>query len=285
MLSPELLTEVRNMPAAMNFIAVFVVFFGACVGSYLNVCIYRIPREESTIKPRSHCPHCGKLIAWYDNIPLLSWMALRAKCRNCKGKISSRYILVEALVAVLFFLVWMQYGLSPKTPVYWLMMGGLVLGTFVDFEHMIIPDRVSLGGLAAGLILSPLIPSLHGKSFWLDALMASAIGAALGGGLLYGVGVLGKMAFKKDAMGLGDVKLLAGLGAFLGWRAVLFIIMVSSFIGAFVGMGFIIAKKHEWQSRIPYGPYIALAAMIWILWGPQMWNWYLTMLSGGAAMP
>lgn len=276
---------IEATPAAMNFITVFVVFFGACIGSYLNVCIYRIPREESTIKPRSHCPHCGNLIAWHDNIPLLSWLALRAKCRRCGGRISPRYILVEVLVAALFLLVWMQYGLTLKTPVYWLMMAGLVLGTFVDLEHMIIPDRVSLGGLAAGLILSPLIPSLHGHSSWLPALVASAGGAALGGGLLYGVGVLGKMAFKKDAMGLGDVKLLAGLGAFLGWKAVLFIVMVSSFIGAFVGIGFIIAKKHEWQSRIPYGPYIALAAMIWILWGPQVLNWYVALLSGGAAMP
>lgn len=268
-------------PFLVVYLTVLVFFFGACVGSFLNVCIYRIPREESVVHPRSHCPQCGKMIAWYDNIPLVSYVALRAKCRNCGLHISSRYFLVELLTAVLFLLVWLRYGLHVVTPVYWLIISGLVLGTFVDFEHMIIPDRVSLGGMVSGLICSALAPSLHGEAEWLGSVIASLIGLAAGSGSLYAVGVLGKLAFKKDAMGLGDVKLLGGLGAFLGWQAVVFTIMLSSLMGSIVGLCLIASRKKEFQSRIPYGPYLALAAVIWILGGYTWWDAYARWLAGG----
>jgi leader peptidase (prepilin peptidase) / N-methyltransferase len=253
---------------------------GTCMGSFLNVCIYRIPREESVVKPRSHCPHCGKLIPWYLNIPVFSYLALRARCRFCGGRISPRYFLVEMLTGTLFLLVWLHYGLDVRTPVYWLIIFGLILGTFVDFEHMIIPDRVSLGGIVLGLVLSPLIPSLHGETNWLRALMWAGVGLAAGSGILWIVGVIGKLIFRKEAMGMGDVKLLGALGAFLGWQAVLFIVMVSSLIGSIVGIGLIVSRKQEWQSRIPYGPYISMAAVIWILWGAGWWNIYVAWLSG-----
>ncbi len=248
---------------------------GACVGSFLNVCIHRIPREESVVRPRSHCPHCGKPIAWYDNVPLVSWLALRARCRHCGGPISARYVLVELLVAVLFLAVWRFYGFDVRTPVYWLMVGGLVLGTFVDFEHMIIPDRVTLGGIAAGLLLSAAFPALHAATTWWHGLRAAAIGAAAGAGLLWGVAAAGKLIFRKDAMGLGDVKLLGAIGAFLGWHAVLFNVVVSSLFGSLVGVAFVCSRRKEWQSRIPYGPYIALAAVLWILGGQHGWEAYL----------
>lgn len=268
-------------PLFWAYCSVLAFFFGACVGSFLNVCIYRIPREESIVAPRSHCPHCGKPIAWYDNIPLLSWLVLRARCRACGGPISPRYVLVELLTAVLFWLVWRTYGLDARTPVYWLVVGGLILGTFVDLEHLIIPDRVSLGGWVAGLVLSPLVPALHGVATAREALMSSAIGLAAGAGSLWLVGVLGKAAFRKDAMGLGDVKLLGGLGALLGWRAVLFIIMGSSLVGSLVGLGLIVGRRREWQSRIPYGPYLALAALVWILRGRVWWDAYIAWLQVG----
>lgn len=261
------------------YFATMVFFFGACVGSFLNVCIYRIPREESVVTPRSHCPHCDTMIAWYDNIPLLSYLSLGARCRHCHKIISPRYFLVEALTAALFLLVWLKYGFDARTPVYWLIMGGLVLGTFVDFDHMIIPDRVTIGGIIAGLILSPLIPSLHGEATALGGFVAALVGFAAGGGILWLVGVFGKMIFRKDAMGFGDVKLLGGLGALLGWRAVLFIIMVSSILGSAVGIGLILARRKEWQSRVPYGPYLALAAVIWIVWGSQWWGPFLSWLA------
>jgi leader peptidase (prepilin peptidase)/N-methyltransferase len=154
-------------------------------------------------------------------------------------------------------------------------VSGLVLGTFVDFEHLIIPDRVTLGGIVAGLILSALIPSMHDTRSVLWSLAWSAIGAAVGWGILWGVGYVGTLIFKKDAMGFGDVKLLSAIGAFLGWKAVLFTIMVSSLAGSIVGITLVMAKRKDMQSRIPYGPYLALAAVIWIFWGPAIWQGYL----------
>jgi leader peptidase (prepilin peptidase) / N-methyltransferase len=259
----------------------FVVFvFGACIGSFLNVCIHRIPRGESVVTPRSHCPHCNQLIAWYDNIPLASYLVLRARCRHCGEKISARYFLVEALVAVLFLLVWLRYGADVRTPVYWLIVFGLVLGTFVDLAEMWIPDRVTLGGVVAGLILSPLIPSLHNAAGPLASFLEALKGLVAGAGILWLVGVLGKWVFKRDAMGMGDVKLMGGLGALLGWQSVVFTIMVSSVLGSIVGIGLIVGRGKEWQSRVPYGPYLALAALIWILWGSNWWAMYVQWVSG-----
>ena len=163
-------------------------------------------------------------------------------------------------------------------------MFGLVLGTFVDFEHMLIPDRVSLGGIAAGLILSALVPALHGAATFYGGLGAACLGALVGAGLLWGVALLGKLIFKKDAMGLGDVKLLGAIGAFLGWDAVLFTIMVSSLVGSVVGLTLVCTGKKEMQGRVPYGPYLALAALIWILWGPTLWNAYVAWLMPGVAL-
>jgi len=263
-----------------TYFAILSFLFGACVGSFLNVCIYRIPRDESVVTPRSHCPHCKRLIAWYDNIPLISFFVLRAKCRHCSMRISPRYVLVEALMAVIFFLIWQRFGMDLRTLAYWLMASGLVLGTFVDFEHMIIPDRVSLGGIVAGLLLSPLVPMLHNTTSRTDALIAGVFGAAIGAGALWSVGALGKFIFKKDAMGLGDVKLLGAIGAFCGWEGVLFTIIGSAFVGSLAGVSLIIFADKKWQSRIPYGPYLALAALVWVLGGSTWWNAYITWIMG-----
>ncbi len=279
-------------PVWQIYAALLVFAFGACLGSFLNVCIHRIPREESVIRPRSHCPSCGALIHWHDNIPLLSYLALRARCRKCSIRISPRYFLVELLVAGLFVLVWLKYGpdgtarvlgLAPVNSlslvvVYWLAVFGLVLGTFVDFEHMIIPDRVTIGGMISGILISTLFPVLHNQAAFYGGLGSSFIGALVGFGILWLIAILGKLVFRKDAMGFGDVKLMGAVGAYLGWIAVLFTLMISSFLGAIVGISLVAAGKREMQSRIPYGPYIALAALVWILWGPTIWNAYLDFL-------
>jgi leader peptidase (prepilin peptidase)/N-methyltransferase len=233
------------------------------------------------------------MIAWYDNIPLLSFLVLRARCRRCDARISPRYFLVELLTAVLFLLVWLRFqalpGPIPGIPslenlmlvlVYWLAVGGLILGTFVDFEHMIIPDRVSLGGIGAGLALSLLVPAMQGVHSHWGALARSAVGAGVGFGLLWTVGAFGKWLFRKDAMGFGDVKLMGAIGAFLGWQAVLFSVMLSSLIGSIVGVALVLTGRKQMQSRIPYGPYLALAAVVWILWGAEWWRLYVAWLAG-----
>jgi leader peptidase (prepilin peptidase)/N-methyltransferase len=276
-------------PGLYLYLTGLVFWFGACMGSFLNVCIYRIPREESVISPGSHCPHCNHAIRWYDNIPLISFCVLRARCRNCQGTISPRYVIVESLIAVLFVMVWLKLNPAPFLamthichfaiiPIFWLAVFGLALGTFVDLEHMIIPDRVSLGGIVLGLGLSTLVPSLQGQPDAYGGFVSSLLGGSLGVGLLWAIAVLGKLAFRKDAMGMGDVKLMGAIGAFLGWPAVVFTLMASSFLGAGFGVSMILAGKKEMQSRIPFGPYIATAALIWMLWGPTILNAYLNWL-------
>jgi leader peptidase (prepilin peptidase)/N-methyltransferase len=278
---------------AHPLLTAFVFLFGLCMGSFLNVCIYRIPVGLSVVKPRSRCPGCEKSIAWHDNIPVLSYLALRAKCRHCGMRIAVRYPLVELLTACFFVLVWLKYapesgaralGLVPMMdaallPVYWLMVFGLILGTFVDFDHMIIPDRVSLGGIVAGVLLSILVPALHGQSHWLASLKAAAIGAGVGWCTLWLIGVAGKLALRKDAMGFGDVKLMGAIGAFLGWQGVLFTLVASSFVGALVGVGLVVGRRKDLQSRIPYGPYLALAAALWMLWGQAWLDAYIRLLT------
>jgi leader peptidase (prepilin peptidase)/N-methyltransferase len=279
------------------FTCVMTFFLGTCIGSFLNVCIYRIPRELSTVTPRSHCPHCNKLIPWYLNIPILSYIMLLGKCRFCGKHITCRYVLVELLTGVLFLLIALKFQIPSADvpfflvavadwkliPIYWLVVSGLILGTFVDFEHLIIPDRVTLGGIAAGLLLSAIVPSihllpheLHGS--WIDhafSLMWSVVGASTGWFILWGTAILGKIIFRKDAMGFGDVKLLGAIGAFLGWKAVFCTILVSSFTGSIVGITLVFCKCKQMQSKIPFGPYIALGAIVWMLWGQNMLDGYI----------
>ncbi|MBM4147508.1 MAG: prepilin peptidase [Lentisphaerae bacterium] len=277
----------RGFFAALSFV------WGTCMGSFLNVCIYRIPLDLSVVSPRSFCPSCRRQIPAYLNVPILSWLMLRGRCRFCGTRISPRYVGVELLVGILFLLVWLKYdlcssprmfGLAPMSdwrlvPVLWLAVSGLVLGTFVDFEHFIIPDRVTLGGIVAGLSLSALVPSLHGETEVMRALLWSSLGAALGWGLLWATATVGEWLFKKEAMGFGDVKLMGAIGAFLGSRAVFFTILASSLIGSLVGLTLVMTGRRQMQSRIPFGPYLSLGALLWMLWGPVLWRLYVTLAS------
>lgn len=261
----------------------FVVFaFGAVWGSFLNVCIYRIPAELSVVKPRSRCPKCMTDLAWKDNIPIFGWIFLGGKCRYCKAPVSARYPGIELLTALLFTAVWLvypeQWGLVFA---YCLLIFGLILGSMVDFDEMWIPDRVTIGGEIVGPILSFLIPALHAKETHLEGLIASLIGLAVGFGSLYSVSLIGKWVLKKDAMGFGDVKLMGCLGAFLGWESVIFIVFVSSLLGTIIGVTFIAIGKKELQSKIPFGPYISLAAIIWLLGGYKLWFAYLDWMQSG----
>ncbi len=269
-----------SVPLLSLYFTLLAFLGGACIGSFLNVCIHRIPRGESIVRPRSRCPGCGRAIAWYDNLPMLSFLLLRGACRGCGARISIRYPVVELLTAVLFLAIWNRYGFDPRTLLFMGLAAALIVATFIDLDFMIIPDRISLGGMPAGLLASALVPSLHGEEAAVPALLASLAGLAAGAGSLYLVGVLGKLAFKKEAMGLGDVKLLGAIGAFLGWPGVLFTVMFSSLIGATAGVAMILAGAREWQTRIPYGPYLAIGAGTWILGGDQWWHAYVTWLLG-----
>lgn len=340
--------------------------FGCVVGSFLNVCIHRMPRNESLVRPPSHCPHCGYSIPWYLNIPLVTWLWLRGRCANCGKEISPRYFLVELLTGVLFAGCWLSWGHRSAliAIVFCILFSGFIVATFIDFEHFIIPDEITLGGVVVGLLLAFFVPGSHlwfpGARPMLRPSMAmkdSIIGVLTGAGIVYAILRGGKLLFgryrvhlqpgtrvlftetalklpdqvvpyeelfyrgsdtvrfaaervelidrcypkaevrlqpkklligqdvfdpeniphleaiteqlvlPREAMGLGDVKFMAAIGAFLGWRGVVFSLALSSVIGAAVGVSLVLTGRRAWSNRLPYGPYIALAAIIWVFWG------------------
>lgn len=258
----------------------FVWILGACWGSFLNVCIYRIPKELSVIQPGSHCFHCKTPVAPWDNLPVLSWFILRGRCRSCGTPFSIRYAVLEALTATLFLLIWMRHGPAWTVPAYWLMTFGLLLGSGVDLDEFWIPDRVTKGGMILGIPLSALLPALHNAETPLQGLIAGSIGAATGFGILWLVGVIGKAIFRKEAMGFGDVKLMGAIGAFLGWEAVLYTLFIAALLGSVVGIALILLGKNELGGRIPFGPYLSAAAISWLFGGNQLLLWYLQLLRG-----
>lgn len=256
----------------------FVWCFGAVWGSFLNVCIIRVQHDMSLSFPGSHCFSCKKKVAWYDNLPVLSWFVLKGRCRHCGTSFSIRYPLVEAITAILFLVIWILYGASALTLCYWLMAFGLLWGTGVDLDAYWLPDRVTWGGMAIGIPLSALVPALHQAETWQTGLTSSLSGAALGFGILWSVGVLGKLIFRKDAMGFGDVKLLGAIGAFLGGSAVVFVLFISALLGSVVGVSLIAMGKRELGGRIPFGPYLSAAALIWIFGGDAWMDAYLNFI-------
>ncbi len=335
---------------------------GSMVGSFLNVVIHRLPIGQSVVSPPSHCPHCKYSIPWFLNIPLITWLYLGGKCKNCGAPIAARYFLVELLTGVAFLSCWLAFGkLSALAALaYCVLLGGFIAATFIDFEHFIIPDEITIGGTFAGLLCSLLVPQLHQQTTVSGSMIQSLLGIGVGAGVIYGILRIGKLLFGKqrvelpaetriiftetsvhlpdrevpfeelfyrksdtvklnaryvelpdrcykdvavqlapdklmigeevlnpeeiphmeavsreivlprEAMGFGDVKFMAAIGAFLGWQATLFSLMVSSIIGAVVGVTLILAGKREWSSRLPYGPYIAAAATIWIFGGGKL---------------
>jgi leader peptidase (prepilin peptidase)/N-methyltransferase len=350
--------------AALPFHFWSVMFFvlGCIIGSFLNVCIYRMPRGQSIVTPPSSCPHCSYRIPFYLNIPLVTWLYLRGKCANCSAPISFRYFCVELLTGLIFLSCWLLFGAqSPWLAlVYCILLSGFVVATFIDIEHFIIPDEITLGGIVVGFLCSFAVPALHGAASAGKSLQESFLGIAVGGGLIYGILRLGKLMFgrqnfqlptgtkviftetalhlpereipyeelfyrksdaivlhaktvelfdrcyansalrltpekltigddtfnpdevphleavtdeivvPREAMGFGDVKFMAAIGAFLGWKATIFSLLFSSILGAAVGVALICLGKREWSSRLPYGPYIAFAAAFWIFGGERL---------------
>jgi leader peptidase (prepilin peptidase) / N-methyltransferase len=362
---------VQNIFDAQNWAGVpfhfwSVVFFalGSIVGSFLNVCIYRMPLDLSVVNPPSHCPKCKYSIPFYLNIPLVTWLMLGGKCKNCAAPISARYFVVELFTGLTFLACWLAFGhTAPMVAlVYAVFLAGLISATFIDFEHFIIPDEITIGGAVVGFIISIFVPTLHGATRWSEAAVKSLIGIAVGGGVVYAVLRMGKLLFgreqisfpaetkiifgetslhlpdkeipyedifyrksdtivvtaktlelidrgyrdvvvrlapaelrvggekispdtvphmecvcteitlPREAMGLGDVKFMAAIGAFLGWQGAVFSLMASSLIGAAAGVLMIAVRRREWSSRIPYGPYIALAAAAWLFGGQKIFQ-------------
>jgi leader peptidase (prepilin peptidase)/N-methyltransferase len=242
----------------------FVFMMGAIIGSFLNVCIYRMPRNKSIVFPASHCPHCEKDLYWYDNIPILSYMVLFGKCSFCRRKISSRYPIVEILTAALIVALFIKLGINVKFFVYSAFVCGLIVSTFIDMEFKEIPDSISLGGLILGLILAPIFPVLFDTAVRSASFVQSAIGALAGGGTIYAMGIFGRVLFKKDAMGGGDVKLMAMIGSILGWKLALLSFFIAPVFGAGVG---IFMKMRSGDETIAYGPFLSMAAVISIFYG------------------
>jgi len=249
---------------------IFVFVVGAAIGSFLNVCIVRLPQGKSILRPGSQCVHCQKPIRWYDNIPLVSYWLLKGRCRFCHKKISFRYFVVELTTALLFLWFYLYFGRTVVLIPYFVLVCGLIAATFIDLEHRIIPDEISLGGMLVGLLLSILFPQLHEASSWFVSLGRSFLGLVVGGGAIYLMGLLGDFLFKKESMGGGDVKLLAMIGSFLGWPTTLLAFFIAPFLGAIVG---IIIKLRTKESVIAYGPFLSWGALVSLFWGDQIVHW------------
>ena len=240
---------------------IFIVFiFGLLFGSFANVCIYRMPREMSIVFPPSHCTKCNNPILWYDNIPILSYLILKGKCRKCGDKISIRYPLVEAACGLLFVLMFFVTGLTYMLPVFCFFAFCMLVITMIDFDFQIIPDEFSIGLIIVGLLTSFLNSFLGTSS--LERFLQSILGCVAGGGSLIALAIIGKFMFKQDAMGGGDIKLMAGVGAFIGWQRVLFAIFIAAFIGSVVGITLIVAKKMKKRDMMPFGPCLAVASLL-----------------------
>ena len=287
---------VTNMECFI-ILAVFAFVFGSYIASFLNVCIWRIPREESVVWPPSHCPRCNARIRWYQNIPIISWIILRGRCANCRQPISARYVAVELLGGVLFLFAYIQWAsgyflhISPvfglyqftdiwMVPISWLVFSGLILGSFVDFDHYYLPDRVTIGGMVLGVPLSVLVPELQREPTHLASLISSLEGLAFGFLFMWGIGWMFSKFVKREALGFGDVKLMGAIGAFFGPSAVLFTLMASSAIGTLATILLVAKGKARLGgfTAVPYGPFIALGALIWMYWGPVLLDWYLSSL-------
>ena len=260
------------MNSWFELIAVF--FVGTCVGSFLNVCILRWPLGTSIIHPASRCCACGVKIPFFLNLPIFGYLALRGRARCCGAHLDPRYPVVEALTAALGVGLWFLY--PPKLfLVYAVLTAGLIVASGIDFDHLVIPDGLTLGGVVAGISLSYLIPELQDRTDPTDAMIRSSLSAALGGGFLWALAKTASWLLQKEAMGTGDAKLLATLGAFLGWISLPWILAVSSLLGTAVGIAMLFPRKQKLGVKIPYGPYLALAALLWLLGGKSLLSKYL----------
>ncbi|MCO6510586.1 MAG: prepilin peptidase [Aridibacter famidurans] len=285
-----------GLPVWIGYLFAFI--FGSAVGSFLNVVIHRVPREESIVLPSSACPKCGKAIKGYDNIPILSWLILGGKCRNCKEPISARYPAVELLTGLLWVACFWQIGFNAFLPVAIVFVTVMLALIFIDAEHMILPNVITYPLLAAALLVRLIFPltvgalyftdilsfpltELAGRPVWLVSLAGAVLGGLFGGGSLWLIGAIWKRLRGVDAMGMGDVKMMFGVGALLGLKLTFLAIFIGAFTGAVAGIAYIAYQKEkDLQAQIPFGIFLGAGSIIAILFGDPLIEWYLGMFGG-----
>ena len=256
------------MPLYLIEIYVFIV--GLCVGSFLNVCIYRLPASQSIVRPRSKCPECGTLIAFYDNIPLFSYLWLKGRCRHCRVRIGLRYPTIELLGGLFALATFLKFGLSVDALIYFAFIASMLVVTFIDLDHRIIPDVITLPGIPICFAASFALPSMNFK--------AALLGILVGGGSLFLVAWVYSLITKKEGMGGGDIKLLAMMGGLVGWQGVAFTIFVSSLVGTLSGFAVMLHSRKGMKLAIPFGPFLAIGAITYIFFGTRMIDWYFNIL-------
>jgi len=241
----------------------FIIFIlGLAFGSFANVVIYRLPKGKSIVRPGSQCPSCGKNILWYDNIPLLSFILLKGRCRFCKTKISVRYFIVELITGLLFLALYLKFGLTINLLIYAVFTLCLLIMGFIDIDTYLISDVIVLPGIAVGLLFSVFFPRMHYGLTKVESIWYSLIGILVGCGILIFLAMVGKLLFRKEAMGGGDIKLLAMIGGFLGWKSVFITIFFASLLGTIISLTLIALKKKKMEDYVPFGPYLGLGAII-----------------------
>ena len=245
---------------------IFSLLFGLILGSFLNVCIHRIPRKKSIINPPSSCPKCGERIRYYDNIPVISYILLLGKCRACRHPIPTIYPIVELMTGLLSIALFMRYGLSPQYFLFLAFSASLIVVCFIDLHHKIIPDIISIPGIFLGLAIALIFDHIH----WLDSL----IGILGGGGFLFQIAIGFEKLTGKEGMGGGDVKLLAMIGAWMGWKTLPYIILISSLTGTIMGGGSLLITRQGLRVKIPFGPFLALGALVYLFFGKALVSWY-----------
>ena len=248
-------------------IPIFIFLFGAAIGSFSNVCVYRLPKKLSIISPSSQCPNCGKSISPFDNIPIISFLILRGRCRYCQSPISWRYPIVELITGLIFLSLYLNFRISPQLFIYALLCTSLIIIAFIDLEYKIIPDIITLPGILIGLTLSLTMPHITFSN--------SIKGFLLGGVLFYIIAIL-----SRGGMGGGDIKLIAMVGSFLGWKNVLLTIFLGSLFGSIVGIVLIILKKKNRKDMVPFGPFLSLGAIVSIFFGREIIYLWLTITFG-----
>lgn len=252
------------IPETVLILPAFV--FGACIGSFLNVCIYRLPARQSIVTPRSACPHCQTPIRSYDNIPILSYLMLRGKCRHCGHRISPRYAVIEAVTGLGAVAVVLQFGPGVEGLCHFAFIATLIVVTFIDLDHRVIPNRITIPGIPIFFLCSLAVP--------VPTLRDAVLGVLVGGGSLYIVGWIYEAVTGKVGMGGGDIKLLAMIGAWTGWQGVLFTIYTASAVGTVVGLGVMVLKKKNLKLAIPFGPFLSLGAIAYVFFGTAIIRWY-----------